>query len=150
MHKFAAFVTFLRHGWHLFWVGAPTATLWYLMSPETTYRMIMAHYFEIWIFKHHRSQDDVNQYIGQAVLFGVGFALLGSFLVFLFWVLITRGLDMEFTRSSVGALAIGCLLVGFYSVIGWLTTVPWFVSVALGFTLLFLETRRMRVLAATY
>ena len=150
MQKFAAFVTFLREGWHLLWVGLPAAGLWYLLNPEAMFRVIYSHYLEIWILKHHRSEDAINQYIGEAMFFGLGIGLLSSFLVFLVWVLYTRRIDMEFTRSSVGALAIGCLLVGFCSVIGWLTTVPWFVCMALGATLLFLETRRMRVLARTY
>jgi hypothetical protein len=150
VQKFAAFVTFLREGWHLLWVGLPAAGLWYLLNPEAMFRVIYSHYLEIWILKHHRSEDAINQYIGEAMFFGLGIGLLSSFLVFLVWVLYTRRIDMEFTRSSVGALAIGCLLVGFCSVIGWLAAVPWFVCMALGATLLFLETRRMRVLAATY
>ncbi len=150
MQKFASFVTFLRQGWRVFYVGVPTALLWYFLSRDAMFRVIYAHYLEIWILKHRRTDDVLNQYIGQAALIGLGFGILSTFLVFLVWVLYTRRMDMEFTRSSVGALGVGCLLVGFYSVIGWLTTVPWFVSVTLGATLLFLETRRMRVLAATY
>ena len=150
MQMFAAFVTFLRQGWRVFWVGLPTAVLWYVIYTQCIYRIIMAHYLEIWILKHHRTDDFVNQYIGQAALIGLGFGILSSFLVFLVWVMYTCRIDMEFTRSSVGALSIASLLVGFCTVIGWLTTVPWFISLALGVTLLFLETRRMRVLAATY
>ena len=150
MQKFAAFVTYLRTGLHALWIGLPLAAGWYWFSRETDIRIISAHYFEIWMFKHHRSEDVLNQYIAEATLYGLVCGLLSSFLVFLAWVIYTRRIDMEFTRSSVGVLTIGCLLVGFCFITPWLALVPWYIGSSLGATLLWLETQRMRVLAATY
>jgi|GEM_PF-1799399 len=150
MQKFAAVVTYLRSGWHLVYAAAPVALAWYFVTPFCSLWFWTDHFYAIWEFKHRVMVDEVNQHIALGLLIALGFALVCGALVFMAWVFYTRKLDLEFTKSSVGALALGCFMFGMAGITQPYFNVNYVIPMACGTALLLLETHRMRVLASTY
>jgi hypothetical protein len=150
MQKFAAAVTFLRKGWRSLYVGGPLAVTWYFLAPYCSTWVWLDHYYNIWQFKHRILIGEIVQHTAIGWLIALGFSALSGLLVFIVWVFYTKTLDLEFTRSSVGALLLGSFLVGLSGVSGPAFNIHFTSPMACGLALLLLETKRMRVLAATY
>lgn len=150
MQKFAALVTFLRTGWRAFYIGAPLAVAWYFVTPYCTLWFWTDHFYLIWEFKHRVAIAEITQHVAQGLLIVLGFGALCAVLMFLVWVLYTRRLDLEFTKSSVAALALGCFMFGLAPAATPYLSVPSIIPMICGAALVLLETNRMRVLANTY
>lgn len=150
MQKFAAFVVFLRRYKHNAMVGLPLLAIWYFVHRNVAWWFFYDHFLLIWCFKHRTLPGEIALHVSQGLGIALAFGLLGSFLVFQLWVLMTSRTDLEFTSSSVVKLVTGSMLIGFYEPIICYTAIPWIAPLLLGSALLWLETYRMKVLASTY
>ncbi len=150
MYKFEAFVTFLRSGLRLAYVAVPSALIWLVIEAPVAKWSYVDYLCLMCAMKYQVFTVEMAQHVGLGILFSLGFSLLGALVTFFIWLFWVLRADLSFTRSSVATLSIACLFIGNGMTIASYLFIYGAIPAALGLALLVLETKRMRVLAATY